>query len=153
MLARLLMIVVALALGPTRSFAQERVWILDQSDQEVYLVFGVPDTDDVGVSFWCTQQSGIVRFYLPESDPKLKFAKTIDLNMEVDSRIYPFKSKASFSEESGTLSLETELKASDPIFSVMESANYFAVKVGSRNHVFPLGEADLAGFLDACKKP
>ena len=153
MLSRLLMILAALALGPTLSFAQERVWILDQSDQEVFLVFGVPDTDDVGVSFWCTQQSGIVRFYLPESVPKQKFAKTIDLKMEVDSKTYPFKSKASLNEEAGTLSLETELKASDPIFSALQSANHFAVKIGSRNHVFPLGEADLSGFLDVCKKP
>ena len=153
MLVRLLMILAALALGPTLSFAQERVWILDQSDQEIFLVFGVPDTDDIGISFWCTQKSGIVRFYLPESVPKQKFARTIDLKMEVASKTYPFKSKASLNEESGTLSLETELKASDPIFSALGSANHFAVKVGSRNHVFPLGEADLPGFLDACKKP
>ena len=153
MLVRLLMILAALALGPTLSLAQERVWILDQSDQEIFLVFGVPDTDDIGISFWCTQKSGIVRFYLPESVPKQKFARTIDLKMEVASKTYPFKSKASLNEESGTLSLETELKASDPIFSALGSANHFAVKVGSRNHVFPLGEADLPGFLDACKKP
>ena len=153
MLVRLLMILAALALGPTLSFAQERVWILDQSDQEIFLVFGVPDTDDIGISFWCTQKSGIVRFYLPESVPKQKFARTIDLKMEVASKTYPFKSKASLNEESGTLSLETELKASDPIFSALGSANHFAVKVGSRNHVFPLGEADLPGFLDMCKKP
>ena len=153
MLVRLLMILAALALGPTLSLAQERVWILDQSDQEIFLVFGVPDTDDIGISFWCTQKSGIVRFYLPESVPKQKFARTIDLKMEVASKTYPFKSKASLNEESGTLSLETELKVSDPIFSALGSANHFAVKVGSRNHVFPLGEADLPGFLDMCKKP
>ena len=72
MLSRLLIILAALMLGPTLAMAQERIWNLDQTDQEAYLVFGVPETDDVGVSFWCTLQSGIVKFYVPETDPDLE---------------------------------------------------------------------------------
>ncbi|MDO8353983.1 MAG: hypothetical protein Q7T14_11020, partial [Aestuariivirga sp.] len=69
MLARLLIVLATFVLGSGLSLAQERVWTLDQTDAEVYLVFGVPETDEVGVSFWCTQQSGIVRLYFHESDP------------------------------------------------------------------------------------
>ena len=65
MLARLLIVLATLVLGSGLSLAQERIWTLDQTDAEVYLVFGVPETDDVGVSFWCTQQSGIVKIVFP----------------------------------------------------------------------------------------
>ncbi len=150
---RLLILLAAFLLGTARSMAQERTWILDQSDQEVYLVFGVPETDDVGVSFWCTLRSGIVKFYLPESDPDLKLAEPVDFELEIGARKYPLKGKASVNEEAGTLSLETEFKTSDPLFAALEAANHFAVRAGASSHVFPLGEADFPVFLGACGKP
>ena len=55
MRTRLPIMLATLVLGSAPSLAQERIWTLDQTDAEVYLVFGVPETDDVGVSFWCTQ--------------------------------------------------------------------------------------------------
>ena len=71
MLSRLLIILAILVLGSTLALAQERIWNLDQTDQEAYLVFGVPETDDVGVSFWCTLQSGIVKIYVPGRRPRV----------------------------------------------------------------------------------
>lgn len=150
---RLLILLAAFLLGTAQSMAQERTWILDQSDQEVYLVFGVPETDDVGVSFWCTLRSGIVKFYLPESDPGLKLADPVNFELEIDATKYPLKGKASVNEEAGTLSLETEFKTADPLFAALEAANHFAVKAGSSSHIFPLGEADFPAFLEACGKP
>ena len=122
---RLLILLAAFLLGSAQAMAQERTWILDQTDQEVYLVFGVPETDDVGVSFWCTQRSGIVKFYLPESDPDLKLAEPVDFALEIDARKYPLKGKASVNEEAGTLSLETEFKVSDPVFSALRGGQSF----------------------------
>ena len=150
---RLLILLAAVLLGSVRALGQERTWILDQTDQEVYLVFGVPETDDVGVSFWCTQRSGIVKFYLPESDPDLKLAGPVDFELEIDARKYPLKGKALVNEEAGTLSLETEFKVSDPVFPALREASHFAVTAGTSNHVFPLGEADFPAFLGACGKP
>ena len=72
MLARPFIALAASLLGSSLALAQERVWNLDQTDNEVYLVFGVPETDDVGVSFWCTLQSGIVKLYIPEAGPDIK---------------------------------------------------------------------------------
>jgi len=117
------------------------------------LVFGVPETDDVGVSFWCTQQSGIVRLYIPESDPKLKSTVEVNFKLEVAGKTYPLKGKTALNEESTGTSLETELKTTDSVFAALEEANHFAVKVGSSIHVFPLGEADFQSFLDVCGKP
>ena len=153
MLARLLIVLATFVLGSGLSLAQERVWALDQSDAEVYLVFGVPETDDVGVSFWCTQQSGIVRLYFPDSDPKLKPGAEVNFKLEVAGKTYPFKGKTAFNEESTGTSLEAELKTTDPVFAALQTANSFAVKAGATSHVFPLGEADFPTFLDVCGKP
>ena len=153
MLARLPIMLATLVLGSAPSLAQERIWTLDQTDAEVYLVFGVPETDDVGVSFWCTQQSGIVRLYVPEAGPDFKPGADVNLELEVAAKTYPLKGKTAFNEESTGTSLEAELKTTDPVFSALQAANRFAVKVGSSNHVFPLGEADFSTFLDVCGKP
>ena len=152
MRARLLIMLATLVLGSAPSLAQERVWTLDQTDAEVYLVFGVPETDDVGVSFWCTQQSGIVKLYFPDSDPTLKPGAEVNFKLEVAAKTYPLKGKAAFNEESTGTSLEAELKTTDAVFAVLQTANHFAVKAGSANYVFPLGEADFPTFLDACGK-
>lgn len=153
MLLRLLIILTALILGSPLAVAQERVWNLDRTDQEAYLVFGVPETDDVGVSFWCILQSGIVKLYVPETDPDLKLSGSVDYALEITAKLYPLKGKTSVNEEAGTISLESELKTADPVFSALREANRFAVKVGSSNYVFPLGEADFPNLLEVCKKP
>ena len=153
MLSRLLIILANLMLGPTLAMAQERIWNLDQTDQEAFLVFGVPETDDVGVSFWCNLQSGIVKFYVPETDPDLKLADSVSFELAVAAKTYPLKGKTSVNEEAGTISLETELKTSDPVFSDLQEANHFSVKVGASSNTFPLGEADFASLLEACKNP
>jgi hypothetical protein len=133
--------------------AQERIWNLDRTDQEAYLVFGVPETDDVGISFWCTLGSGVVKIYVPEGDPSLNPAASVDIKLEIASKSYPLKGKTSVNEETATISFEAELKTSDPVFSALQEANHFAVKVGASNHAFPLGEADFASLLEVCKKP
>jgi hypothetical protein len=153
MLVRLLIVLAALGLGPTLAMAQERIWNLDRTDQEAYLVFGVPETDDVGISFWCTLGSGIVRIYIPEGDPSLKPAVSVDIELEIASKTYPLKGKTSVNEEAATISFEAELKTADPVFPALREANHFAVKVGASNNVFPLSEADFPSFLDVCKKP
>ena len=153
MSARLPIMLAILVLGSAPALAQERLWTLDQTDAEVYLVFGVPETDDVGVSFWCTQQSGIVKLYFPESDPKLKAAANVNFELEVAAKTYPLKGKIAINEESTGTSLEAELKTTDPVFAALQMANRFAVKAGSNNHVFPLDEADFPTFLDVCGKP
>lgn len=153
MRARLPIMLATLVLGSAPSLAQERIWTLDQTDAEVYLVFGVPETDDVGVSFWCNQQSGIVKLYFPESDPTLKPGAEVNFKLEVAGKSYPLKGKTAVNEESMGTSLEAELKTTDTVFAALQMANRFAVKAGSTSHVFPLGEADFPTFLDVCGKP
>ena len=152
MLFRSLIILTSLLAGTTASLAQERVWNLDQTDHEAYLVFGVPETDDVGISFWCTLQSDIVKFYVPETDPTLKIADSVAFEVSISDKTYPLKGKTSVNEESGSTSIEAELKTADPIFAALETASHFSVQAGTSNQIFPLEEADFSGLLDACKK-
>ena len=64
-----------LATGQTLSgeaLAQEREWTLDASEQESYLIFGVADSDDVGLSLWCPNHKGIVNLYVPRPTAELQ---------------------------------------------------------------------------------
>jgi hypothetical protein len=140
-------------LGATAAMAQEREWSIDQTDKEAYLVFGVPETDDVGVSFWCKLQSDIVRFYAPETDAKLKITDRVPFVLEIPPKSFRLRGKTSANEEAGSISLEAELKITDPVFAALQAADHFGVNVGRSKHMYPLQDADLSGFLRACKIP
>lgn len=142
-----------LLMATTMAQAQERQWSIDQTDKEAYLAFGVPETDDVGVSFWCKLQSDIINFYAPESDKRLKISDHQSFVIEVSSKSFRFKGKTSANKETGTISLEAELEFSDPLFAVLQNADYFSVTIGKDKQNFPLQNADLASFLGVCKKP
>ncbi len=151
-------VVLALVLGfcildTSFATAQEREWTIDQTDSDAYLVFGVPQTDDIGVSFWCKLQSNIIRFYAPETDAKLKIGSRVPFTMEVPPKSFRFKGKTSRNEESGSISLEAEMKQTDPLFAALESADYFSVRIGKVKQTYPLQEANFPGFLSVCKTP
>ena len=59
MLLRLVFAVIVMVLATGGPSAQERQWSLDAGDQDAYLIFGVPDSDDVGVSLWCARVPSI----------------------------------------------------------------------------------------------
>jgi hypothetical protein len=142
-----------LLMAVTTASAQERQWSIDQTDKEAYLAFGVPETDDVGVSFWCKLQSDVINFYAPESDKRLKLSDHQSFVIEVSSKSFRFKGKTSANKESGAISLETELKIADPLFVALQNADHFSVTIGKDKQNFPLLDADLASFLGVCKKP
>jgi hypothetical protein len=151
---RSLGLVVAIILfGLPQAYAQEREWSIDQTDKEAYLVFGVPETDDVGVSFWCKLQSDIVRFYAPETDAKLKIGKRVPFVLEIPPKAFRLKGKTTVNQEAGSISLETELKITDPVFAALDAADHFAVTVGHSRNAYPLQDADFKTFLGACKIP
>lgn len=133
--------------------AQERQWSLDSGDGEAYLVFGVPESDDIGISLWCTMQSGRVKLFLPEGDPDLKVGITVRMTVTVGTRKFRYKAKTSPNEEGATTSAETSMSATDPLFDAMIKADRFKVKVGREEQVYPLADADVAGLQRVCRKP
>lgn len=133
--------------------AQERQWSIDQNDKEAYLVFGVPESDDVGVSFWCKLQSGIITFYAPDIDANLKIAGNVRFTIEVPPKSFHLKGKTSVNQEAGSISMETNLKITDRIFRNLQSADHFTVKAGTAKQTYPLQDADFTSFLAVCKTP
>jgi hypothetical protein len=140
-------------LNTSLALAQEREWNIDQTDSDVYLVFGVPETDDVGVSFWCKLQSNIIHFYAPETDVKLKIGSRVPFILDVPPKSFRLRGKTSVNEEAGSISLEAEMKSTDAVFAAFEKADYFSVRIGKDKQTYPLQEANFQGFLSACKTP
>jgi hypothetical protein len=153
MRAKLLIATACLFLGTSFAKAQERQWSIDQTDKEAYLVFGVPETDDVGVSFWCKLQSSVIMFYAPETDAKLKVTDSLRFLIEVPPKSFRLRGKTSVNQESGAIGLEAKLKITDPIFASLQAADRFTLKVGASKQSYPLQDADFSGFLSVCKTP
>ena len=59
-----------IVIGP--ALAQERAWTLDAATEDAFLVFGVPQTEDVGFSLWCKIGSGKITMMTPEPGLKLQ---------------------------------------------------------------------------------
>jgi len=133
--------------------AQERQWSLDTGDEDAYLVFGVPETDDVGISFWCTLGSGEISIFVPEADPAMKPGKTVPFTLIAGETVAELEGRTSANEEAGTSSLEAKVPDSQPFFAALKEVDRFRVTVGREENVYPLIDADVAGLLALCKKP
>ena len=132
--------------------AQERQWNFDVSDTDAYLLFGVPESDDVGMSFWCGLRTGDINIIFPESDPTLPADADVQFTITAGEETITVDGKTSANEEAGSISVETHLPESDPFWRHMLDADHFKVKVGKEELIFPLVEAELASFKLACRK-
>jgi len=141
-----------LAVGQAR--AQEREWSLDASDQEAYLIFGVADSDDVGVSLWCPAKKGIVNLYVPRPTAELQklSRRKVPMTVNVGAETATFAGKIDVNSAAPTSSVEVEMPVDSPLLKAMTTADRFSVKVDSQEVVFPLYDADIAGLLTLCRK-
>ena len=145
---------IALLLTAGAACAQEREWVLDASDEDAYLIFGVPDSDDVGLSLWCPVGKGVVNLFMPvptSAVPKNR-DKATPITVTAGAQTVTFRGKAEINPEAAVSSVEAEIDAAHPLFTAMREADRFTVKTGENAVVFPLYEADLDGLLTLCKK-
>lgn len=151
---RSLLVLIALGLVSGKALAQEREWSLDASDQEAYLIFGVPDSDDVGLSFWCPVKKGVVNLFVPRPTEELRKAghKKTPLTVIAGSETATFAGKVEINGESTTSSVEVEVPITHPLFKALEKADRVTLRVDHQDVVFPLYDADIAGLLDLCRK-
>jgi hypothetical protein len=141
-----------LATLTTAAAAQERQWSLDASDQDAYLVFGVPDTEDVGLSLWCPIRQGSVNLFVPEEADTFGKAKTAAMEVTAGSLTERFTGSVEVNEEAGLASLEARLDVSDKLFEAMTKADRLTIRIGKKETVYPLYDADVPGLLDLCRK-
>lgn len=132
--------------------AQERQWILDATDEDAFLVFGVPESDDTGFSIWCAIQSGKAKIFLPEASSKLTLGKPGTMELQAGDVTVTLQGETSDNQEAGTISLEAEVETTNPIFAAMEKADRLKVYVEGDEQIFPLIDADVEGLLKLCDK-
>ena len=150
-----LSVALALALGgacvvPASSLAQERQWSLDSTDREAFLVFGVPDTDDVGLSFWCAIGTGKVSAYLPLTTPVLKAGQHTDMKLSVDGKLFHIPATAAHEGNEGRMTLEGTFHLKDKLMGVLKGGESIAVTVKNHTDTYPLADADFESLVNAC---
>ena len=139
-------------LMPGVARAQEREWILDAADEDAFLVFGVPETDDVGVSLWCKLGSARVKLYFPEGSPELKPDITAPYELIVGAKKHKLSGKTTANDLTGSTSVETELSADDPLWTELIKADRFTVKIGKHELTYPLVDAGIDNLLKLCRE-
>lgn len=135
---------------PAPLHAQERQWGLDVADEDAYLVFGVPETDDVGASFWCKIGSKRIRFFTPLPASTVEDGKPAMMTLTINGKDYALKGQGASNSTTHTASVEAELPSTDPIFEDLQKADRISVKVGKHVAVYPLADANFPDLINIC---
>ena len=121
--------------------AQEREWSLGSSGDDVFLAFGVPETADIGVSFWCKIGGTDVSLFAPLPGPS---TDTLKVALDVSGHAYDLHAKISDG------SIEAALKPQGDVVAALKTADRFALTIGEHKTTFPLAGADFDGLLAMC---
>ncbi len=134
--------------------AQEREWTLDASEEDAYLIFGVPDSDDVGLSLWCPIGKGVVNLFVPVPTDKLPKSaeKAAPVTVTAGKESATFRGKADVNPEAAVSSIEAEIAAEHPLIAAMRKEDRLIIGVGGTEVVFPLYNASLEDLLSLCAK-
>jgi hypothetical protein len=127
--------------------------MLDASDSDAYLIFGVPDSDDVGISFWCPVQQGEVNVFIPEASARLHPGADIAVTLAAGEESATFTGKSEVNLEAALTSVEAKVPVNAQILAAMLKADRFRVIIDGNETIFPLIDADLESLLDLCRKP
>jgi hypothetical protein len=133
--------------------AQERQWALDTSDQDAYLIFGVPESDDVGLSIWCTIYSGKSKIFVPKVSGYLKPGGHATMRLTAGEVSVRVQGLVTDNQDAGTRSLEAELPTSSPLYAALQTADRLRITIAGVEQVYPLADADVAGLLKLCNAP
>lgn len=151
---RYLPVLISLGLMAGNACAQEREWTLDASDEDAYLIFGVPETDDVGVSLWCPIRKGTVNLFVPRPTAELQKHKNkkVPMTVSAGAETATFAAKADINPEAASSSLEVEIPVEHPLLKALEDADRFSVKIEQDEIVFPFYGADFPSLMELCRK-
>src|SRR5262245_29173077 len=85
--------------------AQEREWSFDTGEEDAYLIFGVPETDDVGVSFWCTIGMAEIRIFIPEAGENVAAGQTVKIDLDIGGKRFTISGETAVNQEAGSISI------------------------------------------------
>jgi hypothetical protein len=147
---RLLFVFLALFATASTSLAQEREWTLTASDKEAFLVFGVPDTDDVGMSFWCEIGTNKFSIFVNNIAGQLKDGQRAEMAIEIDDHKFSVKAKAAVEKSGRSKSLEGQIPSNSPILRAAENGSSLKIKILGQANTYPMIDADFSGLLRTC---
>ena len=147
---RLIITFLAIFATPQLAWAQERLWSLNASEKEAFLVFGVPDTDDVGLSFWCEIGTNKTSFFVNGAPLRLKQNQSTNIKVTVDNQVFVVKAKAAISSRGQRPSLEGQFKNDDPMLKAAQNGSILKVTVLGQTNTYPLIDADFTGLQRSC---
>jgi hypothetical protein len=147
---RIAFILLVLMFQSAASQAQERQWRLDASEKDAFLVFGVPDTDDAGLGFWCKIGSGTVNIFSPFDRKLIQKNQLAQVDLEIGDQKFKIKMKASPDPNSKNGSLEGPVSVSGTVMQAVAGATVFSITAFGRRESYPLIDADVSGLLNVC---
>ena len=153
MIGRVPVLCVAVIMSATAALAQEREWSWGTSETEAYLVFGVPESEDVGISFWCTQGAGEIRVFIADANVKLSADIDTTIEFAANDKKFSVKARTMANELDATTSAEGAAPASEPLFPALQATDRFTVSVAGESQTFPSAGQDFANLIEACRKP
>jgi hypothetical protein len=132
--------------SPLNAFAQEREWQLDAQGEDAYLVFGVPNTADIGISLWC--KIGEKKFSVFAPVPPNVKAVDAPVALQVEDFKYALRPK--FNSDQNNVTMEAELQPSEKILAAIATAERIALHIGDHKSVFPTEGANIFAFSKLC---
>ena len=133
------------------AFAQERVWSLDTPANQAYLIFGVPDTEDVGVSLWCEVGKGQMALYIPQPRITLRAGEIVPMIVTLDGAQKSLRGIVAKDAASGQMTVEGKFSLKDILVTRLNTAQSITVTVKGQANTFPFGDANFGGLLSVCK--
>ncbi|WP_312128209.1 hypothetical protein [Brevundimonas sp.] len=124
-------------------------WVMDLSEDEPVLAYGVQNSDDAPLIMDCLRGTGKVRVSVAAED-----ARQRTLQFATDRAHRSFSAQNDLDGLTGTHRMETHIDASDPLFSAMEAAGWVAVRTGKTwNALVPHEGTKLAAsqFAQTCR--
>jgi hypothetical protein len=147
---RLIFATIALLSAAHYAVAQEREWTLNASDKEAFLVFGVADTDDVGLSLWCEIGTNKLSVFVNNIGGQLKQNQSTNLAIEIDGKKYSIKAKAAVDKLGRSQSLEGQIPSNDQLLKAAETGTTLKTTIQNHTNTYPLIDADITGLLRTC---
>jgi hypothetical protein len=147
---RLIFVFIALLAVAPIAIAQEREWTLNASDKEAFLVFGVPDTDDVGLSLWCEIGTNKLSVFVNNITGRLKQNQSTNMAIDIDGKKFSIKAKAAVDKLGRSQSLEGKVPSNDPLFKAAETGTTLKTTIQNHTNTYPLIDADITGLLRTC---
>lgn len=137
-------------LAQNPALSQERQWTLDATAQEAFLVFGVPETDDVGLSFWCKIGTKKMSAYLPANVAKLRVGEKTTMHITANGKTFNLPATAALDGAKGKFTVEGQFLKTDKLFASLQAADDVAIAIKNFKASYPLTDADFDGLLSAC---